>query len=120
NITIVAPAGTSQHGHNNLLCVPTRALGILVFFSANYVAHAATVKSYPGESSFDYTWAAIAAFLLPTSGMLRGFSAILRVGGIMMAIRERGGPLEIAARCGALSMVVRTRDWKPAPGDQLT
>jgi hypothetical protein len=119
NITIVAPAGTSQHGDDHLLCVPSRPWDIIVFFLANYATHALTVRSYPGECLLDLTWGTVAAFLLPTSVMLRGLTAILRVGFFV-----RGGfwgdPLHIAARSGALCMVVRTKGWKPVAGTELS
>ncbi|KAJ7673760.1 hypothetical protein DFH06DRAFT_960668, partial [Mycena polygramma] len=113
----VAPVGTSQHGDSHLLCVPTQAFDILVFFGANYVAHAATVRAYPGESAFNLGWGVVAAMLLPTSGMFRGSSAILRA---RFGSSRSPSPLELAARCGALCMVVRTKDWKPVAGDRLT
>lgn len=59
NITITAPLGTTQHGDDHLFCVPTRPWDIIIFFLANYAAHAFTVRSYPGESLLDFTWGTV-------------------------------------------------------------
>ncbi|KAJ7645174.1 hypothetical protein DFH06DRAFT_595433 [Mycena polygramma] len=124
NITIVAPVGTTQHGDEHLLCVPAQTWDILTFFAANYLAHAATVRPYPGESQFDTIYALIAAVLFPTSGIVRGVTAIARrgfLGGDDFWKGYFGGSaLEVAARSGALCMVIRTRQWKPVPGTQLS
>ncbi|KAJ6471264.1 hypothetical protein C8R47DRAFT_947667, partial [Mycena vitilis] len=104
-------------GDIHLLCVPMQAFDILVFFGANYVAHAATVRAYPGESVFNFGWGVVAAVLLPTSGMFRGSSSILRA---RFGSSRHPSPLELATRCGALCMVVRTKHWRPIPGDRLT
>ncbi|KAJ7442121.1 hypothetical protein FB451DRAFT_1190675 [Mycena latifolia] len=124
NITIIAPVGTTQHGDDHLLCVPTRPWDILVFILANYLAHAVTVQSYPGESSFDLAWGTVAAVLSPTSGMIRGITAIMRRGWFSGSDPRKahldGTPLQTALCCGALCMVVRTKDWKPLPGVQLS
>ncbi|KAJ6467112.1 hypothetical protein C8R47DRAFT_990609, partial [Mycena vitilis] len=123
NFTITAPIGATQHGDNHLLCVPTRARDIVFFFAANYLAHAATVRPYPGESTFDATIAMAIAVLLPTSGIVRGFTAIGRRGffaGKIWTAYLGGTPLDVAARSGALCMVVRAEGWKPALGTRLS
>ncbi|KAJ6595196.1 hypothetical protein DFH09DRAFT_1413242 [Mycena vulgaris] len=118
NITITAPLGTTQHGDDHLFCVPTRPWDIIIFFLVNYATHAFTVRSYPGESLLDFTWGTLAALFLPTSGMIRGFTAIMRSG---FAVKRAffGEPLEIAARSGALCMVVGMKGWKPLRNTKL-
>src|SRR2546423_328016 len=49
NITITVPNGTTDHGDPHLLCLPAKWSDIALFFFGNYLAHAATVKSLPGE-----------------------------------------------------------------------
>ncbi|KAJ7243626.1 hypothetical protein B0H12DRAFT_979379, partial [Mycena haematopus] len=93
---------------------PTGFLDILTFFGANYVAHVATVRSYPGESQLEFTFGMVTALLLPMSGMVRGITVILRRGIL------GGSDLETAARSGALCMLVRTKGWKPVPGTRLS
>ncbi|KAJ6578381.1 hypothetical protein B0H19DRAFT_843790, partial [Mycena capillaripes] len=112
NITISVPDGTTTHGDPHILCTPASALDILVFFSANYFAHAITVKGYPGESGTAKYLSYLAALLFPVSGLVRGLTAIARRG------RFVKGPLERAVRSGALCMVVRNEQWEPEHGQQ--
>lgn len=113
NITITAPNGTSNHGYENLLCTPTKWSDIAVFFLANYVSHAATVKSLPGEPVIPAFIALVFALLFPVSGISRGLDAI----------RQKGvfcdNPVEAASRAGALCTVVRSSEWKPQIGDKV-
>ncbi len=67
NITITVPIGTTNHSDPRLLCTPTKWTDIVVFFLGNYVAHAATVKSLPGEPMLSVLFAGSAALLFPTS-----------------------------------------------------
>ena len=71
------------------------------------MTHVATVITHPGESVLSTIFAQIAALLLPTAGVLRGLSAIVR------CAKAQGHPLQVAARSGALCMVVRTKSWTP-------
>lgn len=107
NITIEVPIGTTNHSDKRILCPPTRSYDLAIFFLANYVSHAATVKSEPGESLISGLVALVAALLLPTSGIIRG------LGGILQCAVFSGSPLETASKARALSVVVRSRDWPP-------
>jgi len=111
NITITVPDGTSNHGDPNLICKPTTWTDIIVFFLGNYLAHAATIKSLPGEYAGSFSFAVVVALLFPPTGMARGLSAIFSFSKLSKT------DLQSAARAGALCMVVRTSDWKPQPGD---
>src|ERR1700692_965352 len=59
-------------------CKPTTWCDITVFFLGNYIAHAATVKSYPGEATSRMLIATLGALLIPSSGLIRGLNSILR------------------------------------------
>ena len=111
NITVTVPEGTQSHGNPNLLCTPARWTDIAVFFLANYVAHAATIKSVPGEPALITLRVLVSALCLPVSGVMRG----------VKAIKQRAvfssTPLETAAKAGALCVVVRTPEWTPQNGD---
>ncbi|PVH97184.1 hypothetical protein DM02DRAFT_89579 [Periconia macrospinosa] len=109
NITLPLPQGTTNHATPGLLCTPAKWSDIITFYLVNYVAHAATVLTRPGERSADYLVSAIGSLLYPALGMFRGIEAIL--GG---AIFARNDDLRKAARSGALCMVVRGKDWRPA------
>ena len=84
-----------------------------MFFLANFVAHAATVKSSPGQTALRSLSDLIYALLFPVSGIQRGLKAIFQ-----HAILAET-PLERAHRAGALCMVIRGPDWKPVSGREI-
>lgn len=86
-------------------------IDVAKFLLANYIAHAATVKLLPGESTLSVLRAIILSLLYPVSGVKRGVYAIYRC-----AILAKT-PLQAAKKAGALCMVVRTLEWKPNHGD---
>jgi hypothetical protein len=109
NITISVPEGTSNHGDLNLLCTPMTWLEVLIFFAANFFAHAATVRSLPGELAKDVAFNIFLAILFPFSGIARGLDAIAQ----RAAWYSNKNDLQTAARAGALCVVVRNELWKP-------
>ncbi|MCJ1385526.1 hypothetical protein MMC17_008649 [Xylographa soralifera] len=107
NITAQHPNGTFNHGDPNILCTPTSWTTFLTFFLGNYVAHAATVVTAPGQQTMETAFALIMALLYPGSGLVRGLDAVFRASSLGKS------PLEQAARAGAFCMVVRSRTWEP-------
>ncbi len=101
----------TDHGDPNQACGPPKTSDIMIFFLGNYVAHALTVATLPGETTGSAAFTAFVALLFPTAGIYRGLSAIRH--------RAIFGKTDLhkAARAGALCMVVRTQDWKPQAGD---
>ena len=81
------------------------------FVLANFVAHAATVKSQPGESAISVFVALVLALCFPGFGTSRGLDAIFG-----HAITGSSA-LQKAKKAGALCQVARTPDWKPQSGD---
>lgn len=81
------------------------------FVLANFVAHAATVKSQPGETVILVLFALVFALFFPGFGTARGLDAIFR-----HAITGSSA-LQKAKKAGALCHVVRTPDWKPHSED---
>jgi hypothetical protein len=115
NITILAPTGTSQHGREDFLCLPTRWTTILTFFVANYLTHALTIWRKPGEKLSEYTFAIILALLFPVSGLARGLDAIYRWASPKIWEFWPGSASEEirkAARAGALAILVREHSQK--------
>ncbi|KAF8876258.1 hypothetical protein BD779DRAFT_170319 [Infundibulicybe gibba] len=112
NITL--PDGLTNHGDPRLICTSTTWTDIVIFYLGNYFAHAATIKTYPGESGVDFMMNALMAILFPTAGITRGIDAIVR-----HSAWVKGSELQKAARAGALCMVVRSKDWKPVAGGQI-
>lgn len=115
NLTIILPVGTFNHGDPNILCTPTKWTDILLFYVVNYAAHAATVKSRPGEKKKDIIIAMLLAFICPYSGVIRGIEAISR-----HSILGKGNDLQKAARAAALCVVVRSNGWMPEDGQTLS
>ncbi|KIW29951.1 uncharacterized protein PV07_05735 [Cladophialophora immunda] len=111
NMTIEAPPGSRYIPNENLLCTPSTWKSVLLFFSANYFTHIATVRSIPGESMIKTAGALLMALIFPTSGMIRGLTAIIKC-----PIRCKT-PLEKACKAGALCVVVRNSKWRPQDGD---
>ncbi|KAL2030141.1 hypothetical protein VTO58DRAFT_109334 [Aureobasidium pullulans] len=113
NITILVPNGTTQHSNERILCLPITPKywpsisAVVVFFAANFLAHAVTVKSSPGDATCVQACNAFLALMFPTSGLLRALNAILRFS------RAAQTGLDKACRAGALCMVVRGRHWQP-------
>ena len=101
NITISVPPGTTNHGEPDLLCIPPKWNDYLIFLGANYLAHAITVVTFPGNSWEQALVAAIAALLLPVSGIGRALNAMWE-----RAIFFKD-PVTRATRASALCMVVR-------------
>jgi len=114
NITIPLPNGTSNHGTPGLICIPTKWTDIVIFYLANYAAHAATTRTLPGEPSHRFAAVVIGALFFPAAGAYRGIL------GILGFAKSGKSDLEVAARAGALCMVVRGNTWKPQAGDSIT
>ena len=112
DITITVPKGTRLQGSDlQILCTPSKWTDVATFLLANYVAHAVTLKSLPGESTLSVLRNIVCSLLFPISGVRRAVNAIFQ-----RAIFAKT-PLEAAAKAGALCMVVRTLEWKPEHGD---
>ena len=99
NVTV--PTGTVYKPAYNLLCLAAKPSDVFIFFAANYLAHAATVKSFPGESTAENIASLLFALLYPASGIVRH---------AVFTKHE----LQRAAQAGALCMVVRSNLWTPA------
>jgi hypothetical protein len=114
NLTVTVPAGSSNHGLANYICTPTQWYDFIIFFGANFFAHAATIRTIPGEKSSDIALTVTLALLFPFSGISRGVEAIAR-----HASWPPCDELTRAARSGALCTVVRGREWKLRDGMTL-
>ncbi len=105
---VKVPTGTVYKPAYNLLCLAAKPSDVFIFFAANYLAHAATVKSFPGESTAENIVSLLFALLYPASGIVRGLDAIFR-----HAVFTKH-ELQRAAQVGALCMFVRSNLWTPA------
>ena len=94
--------GFTHHGNCKLLCkTPADWKHVLSFFAGNYLAHAATVITEPGQSVLMAVLIIVLALLFPTSGL---HTALLSI-----TSRAIFAPtaLQTAARAGALCMVIK-------------
>ncbi|KDQ56140.1 hypothetical protein JAAARDRAFT_195344 [Jaapia argillacea MUCL 33604] len=89
-------------------CLESVWLDIVVFFTVNYVAHAATVPTGAGMRWYDTTFTTVSCLLLPFTGLQKSVT--------MMAVYRWSGSsdLEKARARGALLIVARSADWRPA------
>ena len=109
NITVSVPNGFSNHGNDHLFCIPNRWYNILWFYAINYAAHAATVKSNPGQTLIFSVRDFVFALLWPFSGLLRALETLRRNAWPLRGLDE----LNRAARANALCTVARSEDWEP-------
>lgn len=110
NITI-----ESNNNHDpKLHCNPTRWYDICWFFFANYLLHALSVRSLPGENFYSATVFKLCCLFVPYTGLRRGLCLISRAGNLA------GNDLQAAARANALCMVIRKLDWRPRVGDEVS
>ncbi|OIW33103.1 hypothetical protein CONLIGDRAFT_666471 [Coniochaeta ligniaria NRRL 30616] len=118
NITVTVAPGSTNHGQEGLLCVPPVWHDYIVFYFANYFAHAMTVVTHPGQSPWEIAILVISALLFPASGASRAIDAILRHAAFKRNVLQR------AADAGALCMVAHKHSesrptesklpwWKP-------
>ncbi|KAI9047443.1 hypothetical protein LZ554_008162 [Drepanopeziza brunnea f. sp. 'monogermtubi'] len=108
--SITVPPGAFNHGYSDLLCFPPAWTDYFIFFATNYVAHAATLITHPGETFRETGIASANALFIPGSGALRAFRFLI----LYLSPRLSGGkghsnPLGQAARAGALCMLVESK-----------
>jgi hypothetical protein len=115
NITITVPEGSSNHGDPNLLCTPTKWYELLLFYALNYLSHAATVKTLPGERASDLILNTLAALFYPFSGINRGIEAIVRHAALFSK-----DEIHRATKAGALCVVIRSKEWRPKDGQLMS
>lgn len=94
--------GYEHHGDCNLLCHKASWVDILQFYAINYFAHAATILTSPGQSTFATLANILMALSFPGSGVSRGIDAILSG-----AKLNGKTDLQIAAKAGALCTVMK-------------
>jgi hypothetical protein len=112
--TTHVPGPFTNHGDPDLFCTPSTTASVLFFFLANFVAHCATVKSYPAETNAELLVAVVLALFFPSSGVIRALDSILRSSRL-----RRTNDAQRAAKAGALCMVVRSPDWEPQRDDVI-
>lgn len=100
----------NEPSNNQLYCEKTAWYDVCWFFFTNYLLHALSVRSLPGENVYSSTVYKLCCLLVPYTGVRRGLSLISRASSL------KRDDLQAAARAGALGMVVRKPDWRPEDG----
>ena len=106
NITVTVPDGFSNHGNDDLFCLPATWYQIAIFFLVNYGSHALTIKSRPGQTYYHAARDVMCALLCPFSGVRRAIDSFGR------SSWPSENHLIKAARAGALCIVVRNQEWQ--------
>ncbi|KAL8998764.1 MAG: hypothetical protein Q9169_002214 [Polycauliona sp. 2 TL-2023] len=101
---------TTESDGSEVWCEPSEWHDVLWFWFANFLLHALSVRSLPGESWLSSTVFKFCCLLVPYTGVRRGLCLILRASNLA------GNDLEAAARANALCMVIRSPDWRPRDG----
>ncbi len=104
--------GFAHHGNCNLFCRPATWTDIIIFYLGNYIAHAVTVISSPGQSVMRTFLTIMSSLLFPASGISKGLDAIFSLAKFAKT------DLQVAARAGALCAVIRIpyeEEEDPAP-----
>ena len=108
NITVTVPDGFSNHGNDDLFCLPATWYQVVIFFVINYGSHAVTIRSRPGQTYYHAARDIMHALICPFSGVRRAIDSFGR----------SSWPSENnfikAARAGALCIVVRNNEWQAA------
>ena len=83
---------------------------ILLFLLVNYLAHAATAVSFPGESTWELNTRRLDSLLVPYIGLM---FALRKIQWFLVLEKD---PLKRACRAEALCQIVRTKEWRPKEG----
>lgn len=105
--------GDEDSSGSHLHCERTTWYDVCWFFFTNYLLHALSVRSLPGENAYSSTAFKLCCLLVPYTGVRRGLSLISRASSL------NPNDLQAAARAGALCMVVRKQDWRPEDGQTV-
>ena len=104
---------TNQLPGSQVVCSNANWYDIIWFYFANYVLHALSVRSLPGEDLLTSIAFKFACLIVPYTGLRRGLCLIARAANLTR------NDLQSAARANALCMVIRTKDWRPVEGDEI-
>lgn len=103
NFTVTVPVGTTNHGDPHLVCTPAKWYDYIIFFSLNYLIHAATVPSDPGQTVLETGLNVVNALFVPGFGVIRALRRL-----VLRPRLQPEHPLDCALKAGALAMVARS------------
>ena len=85
---------------------------VLRFITANYIAHAFTVKLAPGYAVTYTLMSCLMSLYFPYFGLVGAVRSIEQLAAFA------GSPLESASKSGAFCALARTKKWTPQPGEK--
>lgn len=118
SLTAALPTNNAKRSDDSPICSPVSWEQIVIFILVNYVTHAVTVKTYPGERKSETAMCIAAALLWPYSGAFKAFQAI------STGARSAADPLQMALHAEALCVVARNPQdsedpWSPEVSNQV-
>src|SRR5437667_7582103 len=78
NITLPVPDGTTTYDDLGIICTPPGVKDFIWFYFGNYISHAATIMTLPGQNNLSILNSVIWALASPTSGLAQGLRVIFR------------------------------------------
>ena len=118
SLTAALPINNTKRRDDSPICSPVSWEQIVIFILVNYVTHAVTVKTYPGERKSETAMCIAAALLWPYSGAFKAFQAI------STGARSAADPLQMALHAEALCVVARNPQdsedpWSPEVSNEV-
>ena len=98
---------------SQVVCTKANWYDIAWFFFANYVLHALSVRSLPGESFVTSAVFKLCCLFIPYTGLRRGLCLLSRASNL------DPDRLQAAARANAFCMIIRNEDWRPESGQTV-
>lgn len=110
---VLRSEGVTNSSNPEAICTRASWFTVAIFILANYVAHATTTQTFPGEKLSEQAVTTITSLLYPGAGVMRGLNCIARGILVLRCRFRKDTELQQAAAAGALCMVIRTEDWTP-------
>ncbi|KAG8528413.1 uncharacterized protein KY384_007331 [Bacidia gigantensis] len=110
------PTNTTFHDDlpgSQVICTSANWYDIVWFFFANYIMHALSVRSMPGENMFTSIVFKFCCLMVPYTGLRRGLCLLSRAANLVR------NDLQAAARANTLCTIVRSEEWKPIDGAEV-
>lgn len=98
------PTSPHKEKRSDLVCRAASWEDVVAFFVLNYIAHAATIRHFPGDSDATQFWYTLCALFVPFAGVWRACQSIA------YARPFEKDPLERAKYAGALCLMETSGD----------
>lgn len=113
SIRIVDENGIVHLKNGDIYCRNVEWNDVLLFYLLNYITHAFTLKSFPGDGVLYSASLNVLSLIFPYAGILKAWDSI------RWSNPTEKSDLEKAKRAGALCIVGRADDWRPVGGERV-